>query len=81
MGEYGNTILECIYRMSKEEMSIFWEVIASVILSKKAYMYMYPIPSVFRDRAISLYRSLNMAPNIVLHSSRIAPLYEACESV
>ena len=27
----------------------------------------------FRDRAISLKRSLNLAPNIVLHSRRTAP--------
>ena len=31
--------------------------------------------------AVSLYRSLDLAPNIVLHSRRTAPLYEACESV
>jgi hypothetical protein len=29
----------------------------SVILSKKLYMYMCPIPNGFRDRAISLYSS------------------------
>ena len=29
---------------------------------------MCPIPNRFRDRAISLNRSLNLAPNIVLHS-------------
>jgi hypothetical protein len=27
-----------------------------IILSKKMYMYMYPIPNGFQDRAISLYR-------------------------
>ena len=67
--------------MTQEEMSIFWEVIVSVILSEKVYMYVCPILNGFRDRAISLYRSLNLAPNIVLHSCRTAPLYEACESV
>jgi hypothetical protein len=67
--------------MSQEEMSLFWEVITSVILSKKSYMDMCPIPSGFRNRAISLHRSLDLAPNIVLHSRRTAPLYEACESV
>jgi hypothetical protein len=30
----------CIYRVSQEERSIFWEVIVSVILSKKLYMNM-----------------------------------------
>jgi hypothetical protein len=45
-----------LHRVSEEEGSIFWEVIVSVILSKKVYMYMCPIPNRFRDRAISLYR-------------------------
>jgi hypothetical protein len=40
-----------IYRMSQKERSIFWEVTVSVILSKKLYMYMCPIPNGFRDRA------------------------------
>jgi hypothetical protein len=36
----------------------FWgKVIVSVIISKKVYMYMCPIPKRFRDRAISLYSS------------------------
>jgi hypothetical protein len=43
--------------VSQEERSIFWELIVSVILSKKVYMYMCPIPNDFRDRAISLYNS------------------------
>jgi hypothetical protein len=43
--------------VSKEESSVFWEVIVSVILSKKVYMYMCPIPNGFRDTAISLYSS------------------------
>jgi hypothetical protein len=43
-----------IHRVSQEEMSIFWEVIVSVILSKKVCMYMCPIPNGFRDRTISL---------------------------
>ena len=62
-----------IYRVSREEMSIFCEVTVLVILSKKVYMYMCPIPSGFRDRAIALNRSLNLAPNIVFHSPRTAP--------
>jgi hypothetical protein len=41
-----------LYRVSQEERSIFWEVIVSVILSKKVYMHMCPIPNGFRDRAI-----------------------------
>jgi hypothetical protein len=39
--------------------SVFLEVIVSVILSKKVYMYMGPIPSGFRDKScISLYSTL-----------------------
>jgi hypothetical protein len=44
-----------IYRVPQEETSIFWEVTVSVILSKKLYVYMCPIPNGFRDRAISLF--------------------------
>jgi hypothetical protein len=40
--------------VSKEEMSIFWEVIVSVIPGKRMYMCMCPIPNGFRDRAVSL---------------------------
>jgi hypothetical protein len=42
---------------------------------------MYPIPNGFRDRVISLYSSLDLAPSIVLPSRRTAALSEACESV
>jgi hypothetical protein len=41
------TRLFIIYRVSQEERSIFWEVIVSVILSKKLYMHMCPIPNGF----------------------------------
>jgi hypothetical protein len=41
-----------IYRVSQKERSIFWEVIVSVILNKKLYMNMCPIPNGFRDRVI-----------------------------
>jgi hypothetical protein len=67
-----------IYRMSQEEMSIFCEVTVPVILSNKHYMYMCPIPNGFQDRAISLYKSLDLAPNNVLPTHRTAPLYETC---
>jgi hypothetical protein len=33
----GENVGKRIYRVSKEEMSIFWEVIVSVNLSKKLY--------------------------------------------
>jgi hypothetical protein len=38
--------------VSQEERTIFWEVIVSVIISKKLYMNMCPIPNSFRDRPI-----------------------------
>jgi len=43
-----------LYRVSQEEMSIFWDIIVSVILSKNLYMYTCPIPNGLRDIAISL---------------------------
>ena len=44
--------------------TIFWEVIVTVILrEKKVYTYTCPIPNGFRDRAVSLYRSLDLASN------------------
>jgi len=43
-------------------------------------MYMCPIPNGFRGRDISMYSSLDLAPDFVL-SRRNAPLSEACESV
>jgi hypothetical protein len=49
--------MKSIYRVSQEGRSIFREVIVSVIRHKIVYMYMCPIPSGFRDRAISLYKS------------------------
>jgi hypothetical protein len=44
-----------LYRVSQEERSIFWEIIVSVILRKKVYMNMCPIPNGFRDRALWMY--------------------------
>jgi hypothetical protein len=46
-----------LFTVSQEERSIFCEVILSVILSKKVYLYMCPMPNGFRDRAISWYIS------------------------
>jgi hypothetical protein len=48
---------------------------------QKSELYMYSIPNGFRDRVISLCRSLDLAPNIVLPSRLTEPLSEACESV
>jgi hypothetical protein len=39
------------HRVSQEKRSIFWEVIILVILIKKLYMYMCPIPNGFRDKS------------------------------
>jgi hypothetical protein len=47
-----------VYRVSQKEMSIFWEVVVLVIVSKKVYMYIYLIPNCFRDIAISCHRQL-----------------------
>jgi len=62
-----------VYRVSQEEISLFYKVIISVILNKKLCMYTYAIPNAFRDTVISLYRSLDLAPKIVLHSRHTAP--------
>jgi len=48
---------------------------------QKSVMYMCPTPNGFQDRAVSLYRSLDLTPSIFLPSRHTAPLYEACESV
>jgi hypothetical protein len=44
-----------VYSMSQEEMSVFWEVVVPVTLSKNTYLC--PVPSGFRGRVISLYSS------------------------
>ena len=64
------------HTVSQEERSVFWEVIISVILSKKLYMNACPILNGSRDRAIWLYGGLAWAPSIVL-SRCAAPLCEA----
>jgi hypothetical protein len=47
-----------MYWVSQEERSIFREVIVLVILSKKVYTYLFPIPNGFRDRDILLCSSV-----------------------
>jgi hypothetical protein len=59
-----------IYRLSQKERSIFREVTVSVILSKNVYMYMYPIPNSYRDRAITLYRTVHCTEEQHAMSSR-----------
>jgi hypothetical protein len=48
----GRPVLSFPPALLREGRSIFWEVIVSVILSKKLYTNMCPIPNGFRDRAI-----------------------------
>jgi hypothetical protein len=40
--------------MAQEESSVSWDVIVSVILSKKVHMYMCPLRNGFQDRVILL---------------------------
>jgi hypothetical protein len=54
--------ITAVYRVSQEDRSIFWEVIVSVVLSKKKlYTYMCPIQNGFRDGGISPYSTLYTA--------------------
>jgi hypothetical protein len=61
--------------MSQEETSIFWEVTVSAILSKKVYMYMWPIPNCFQDRAISLYSSKTVDKKEILRTVSNTRIY------
>jgi len=54
MKRYVNVNKKYKYKVFQKEMSIFCEVIVSVILSKNVYMYTCPTPNGFRDRAILL---------------------------
>jgi hypothetical protein len=67
--------------MSQEERSIIWEVIVSVILSKKC-----PVLNSFRDRPISLYSSKivdkkEILRAISLYSSKIVDKKEILHTV
>jgi predicted transport protein len=59
----------------QEKRSIFWEVIVSVILSKKVYIYMCPIQNGFRDRAISLYTSKTVDKKEILRTVSNTGIY------
>jgi hypothetical protein len=61
--------------------SISLEVIVSVILSKKFYMYMCPIPNGFRDRALSLYSSKIVDKKEVLRTVSNAGIYCSSDKV
>jgi hypothetical protein len=56
-------------------MSIFWEVIVSVILSKEVYMYMCSILNSFRDGAISLYSSKIVDKKEILRTDSNTSIY------
>jgi hypothetical protein len=45
--EHDNEQKRKIYRVSQEEKSTFWEIIVSIILRKKVFMNMCPIPNDF----------------------------------
>jgi hypothetical protein len=67
--------------VSQEERSVFWEVIVSVILSKKLYGYMCPIPNSFRDTAISLYSSKNVDKKEMLRTVSNTGIYCSSDKV
>jgi hypothetical protein len=71
------SFIEC----QKEERSIFWEVMVSVILSKKMYIYMCPIPNGFRDRAISLYSSKIVDKKEILRTVSNTGIYCSSDKV
>jgi hypothetical protein len=70
-----------LYSVSQEERSIFWEVIVSVILSKKVYVYMCPILNGFRDRAISLYSPKIVDNKEILHNVSNTGIYCSSDKV
>jgi hypothetical protein len=67
--------LYILYTVSQEGRAIFWEVIVSVILNKKVYMCMCPIPSGFRDTAISLYSSKIVDKKKILRTASNTCIY------
>jgi hypothetical protein len=68
-------------RVSQEERSIFWEVIISVILSKKVYMYMCPTPNGFRDTDILLHSSKIVDKKEILRTVSITGIYCSSDKV
>ena len=85
--------LHQLHRVSQGELSIFWEVIVSGILSKNVYMNMCPIPNGFRDRAIWMYnrkivdkkeifRVLTVSNiGIYCSSDRVGTVYNKCSKI
>jgi hypothetical protein len=75
------TLRSVIYRVSQKERSIFWEVVVSVIVSKKLYMYMYPIPKCFRDRVIVLHSSKFVDKKEILRTVSNTGIYCSSDKV
>jgi hypothetical protein len=70
-----------LYRVSQEERSTFWEVIVSLIISKKLYMYMCPIPNAFQDRAFSVYSSRIVDKKEIFHTLSNTSVYCSSDKV
>jgi hypothetical protein len=64
-----------LYKVPQEERSIYWKFLLSVILSKKFYMYMCPIPNGFRDRGFSPYSSTIVDKKEILHTVSNTSIY------
>jgi hypothetical protein len=79
--QWSKLIWYPIYRVSQEGRSIFWEVIVSVILSKKVYMYMCPFLNGFRGRAISLYSSKIVGKKEILQTVSDTGIYCSSDKV
>ena len=75
--------------MSQDEISIFWEVIVSVILSKNVYMKMCPIPNGFQgmcnrkivDKKEVLRIRTVSNTGIYCSSDRVGTVYNKCSKI
>jgi hypothetical protein len=81
IGNVFSKIFVSLRRMSQDERSIFWEDIVSVIVSKKLHVHMCPIPSGFRDTAISLYSSKIDDKKEILHTVSNTSIYCSSDKV
>ena len=80
-------------QVSREQSSVFWEVIVSVILSKKLYMNTCPVPNGFRDRAIWMNNRKIVDKKVILRvrtvsntgiyrsSDRVCTVYNTCSKI
>jgi hypothetical protein len=67
--------------MSQDERSLFWEVIVSVIQSKKINIYVCPIPNGFWETAISLYSSKTVDKKEILRTVSNTGMYCSSDEV